>query len=159
MRRQSEEILEKLNWYLGEKSTKAETKTLEKYHKYLKINTTNYKEIKHGKKVNEHKEKITDKSENENNLELEQECDTFIETKNDKEHEYDVELEQENDILTEDRETNIEQETKEKNGEIDSGNTTREIAQDKTDNINKTFSIRCTLKKHYDQLAEICKKS
>ncbi len=34
----------------------------------------------------------------------------------------------------------------------------REISEDKTDIINKTFSIQCTSKRNYDQLAEICKK-
>ncbi len=116
LRRQSEDILEKLNWHLGEEFTKAEIKTLRRYHRNLIINAANYKEIKHGKEVNEHKENDIDKSEHEYDLGLEHECDTSIEIKNDKEHEYeyDAKLEQENNILTEDRETTIERETEKK---------------------------------------------
>ena len=33
----------------------------------------------------------------------------------------------------------------------------REIEEDKTDTTNKIFSIRCSSKRHYNQLAEICR--
>ena len=82
VRRQSEDILKNLNWYLGEHFTKAEINTLRRYHKNLIIKAANYKEIRQDKEIAGQKYYIIDKEENDHDFEVGQECETSIETKN-----------------------------------------------------------------------------
>ena len=56
MRRQSDVVICTLHWDLEEEFSNADTRKLRQHHKYYKIDTVNYKEIKHEAKVdNAHK--------------------------------------------------------------------------------------------------------
>ena len=71
VRRQSEDILENLNWYLGEDFTTEDINILRRHHRNLTIRAVNYKEIMHDKAIIGQKDNIIDKEENDQEFEVE----------------------------------------------------------------------------------------
>ncbi len=113
MRRQSEDILETLHWYLGEEFTKADNKTLWRHHRNLIIRAVNYKEIKEKKTIVIQEDNIIDKEENDEEFEVEEESKNAMELKHDKVY-YDVETKHQEENFKEDKLAHIKQKNKSK---------------------------------------------
>ncbi len=134
MRRQSEDILETLHWYLGEEFTKADTKTVWRHHRNLIIRAVNYKEIKQKKTIVIQEDNIIDNGENDEEFEV-KEIENARELKYDKVY-YDVETKQQEENFHEDKSTYIT--LKKTNTNID---TTSKIKDDDTATNSKFLAF------------------